>query len=71
MTNPTQPMPEELEQRLDDIVDGGAAPPETAGGEHVATNPNDTEAEHEELAVADADHKQDPGQQFAGGQSGG
>lgn len=70
MTNQTQPMPEELEERLDDIVDGGAAPPAADDG-YVATNPNDTEAEHEEMVVADADHKQEPGQQFAGGQSGG
>ena len=71
MTNQTQPMPEELSERLDDIVDGGAEPPATEGGEHVATDPNDTEAEHEEMAVADAEHKQEPGQQSGGGQSGG
>ena len=71
MTNQTQPMPEELENRLDDIVEGGAEPPAAAGGEEVSTNPNETSAEHEPMAIADADHKQEPGQQFAGGQSGG
>ena len=71
MTNPTEPMPEELEERLDEIVAGGAEPPAPAGGESVATNPDEAGAEHEPLAVADAEHKQEPGRQFAGGQSGG
>ncbi|MGI8684098.1 MAG: hypothetical protein ACR2MO_03185 [Acidimicrobiales bacterium] len=66
MTNPTQPMPEDLEEHLDDLVAGGAEPPEAAGGEPISTDPNEAEAEHEPMAVADADHKQDPGQQAGG-----
>ncbi len=67
MTDKTQPMPDELEERLDDIVAGGAAPPEAAGGAPVSTNPSESEAEHEPMAVADADHQQEPGEQVGGG----
>lgn len=43
---------------------GGAGP-------DVSTNPDESEAEHEDMAIADADHKQDPGEQAGGGQHGG
>lgn len=41
------------------------------GGPNIATNPDETEAEHESMAIADSDHKQDPGEQAGGGQHGG
>ena len=71
MTDQANPRPQELEDRLDDLMENGPEQPAPAGGESVATNPNETEAEHEPLAVADAEHKQEPGQQTGGGQSGG
>ncbi|MFP5375283.1 MAG: hypothetical protein ACLGIO_00680 [Acidimicrobiia bacterium] len=42
-----------------------------SGGGYVSTNPNEAAAEHEPMAVADSDHKQDPGEQAGGGQHGG
>lgn len=38
---------------------------------YIGTNPNETAGEHESMAVADSEHKQEPGQQMGGGQSGG
>jgi len=66
MTDQTQPMPAELEDHLDDLMEGGATPPETVGGESVSTNPNEAEAEHESMAIADSDNEQDPGEQPSG-----
>ncbi len=42
-----------------------------SGGSGVSTNPNESEAEKEPMAVADAENKQDPGDQAGGGQHGG
>lgn len=67
MTDQSYPRPDELEGRLDDLMEGGAEPPDTAGGESVSTSPNEAEAEHEPLAVADAEHDQEPGEQVGGG----
>jgi hypothetical protein len=73
MTNPTQPMPEELEERLDDLMAGGAKPPDAATDDdtYLSTNPNEAEGEHEPLAVAESDHQNEPSEQQGGGQSGG
>ena len=68
-TDDTYPRPEELEERLDDIMEGGAESPES-GGTEVSTSPDDSSAEHESMAIADSD-SQDPGTQTGGGQSGG
>lgn len=40
-------------------------------GGYVSTNPNESDAEHESMAIADSAHKQDPGEQAGGGQHGG
>ncbi len=65
-----KPRPAELEDKLDDITESGST--ESGGGEgaSVSTNPN-SPAEREGMAVADAQHKQDPGEQAGGGQAGG
>ena len=42
-----------------------------AGGSGVSTNPNESEAEHESMAIADSEHQQEPGEQAGGGQAGG
>lgn len=42
----------------------------SAGG-YVSTNPNEAGGEHESMAIADAEHQQDPGEQAGGGQHGG
>ena len=52
----------------DEAVTGTAAG--KAGG-YVSTNPNESDAEHESMAIADSDHEQDPGGQAGGGQHGG
>ncbi len=57
-----------MSSQEDEAVKGTAA---GSGGSGVSTNPNESEAEHEPLAVADAEHKQDPGEQAGGGQHGG
>ena len=62
----THPRPQELEDRLDEIVASGPDPSAPEGGSHVSTNPNDTPAEHESMAIADSDHDQDPGSQPGG-----
>ena len=62
------PRPDELEDRLDDIMEGGAKPPD-GGGSGVSTEPDESSAEHESMAVADSDHDQDPGREQAGGGS--
>lgn len=67
-TDDTQERPAELEEHLDNLMEGGAEPP-TGSGSGVSTNPNDTPAEHEPLAVADSDHDQDPGRDQAGAPS--
>lgn len=64
------PRPAELEDKLDEITSTPADPPPNSGTE-VHLNPNETPAEHEPMAIADADHKQEPSEQFAGGQQGG
>lgn len=69
-THDTNPRPEELEERLDGIMEGEAEPPDDAGAE-VATSPDESSAEHQDMAIADAEHKQDPGDQAGGGQHGG
>lgn len=66
----THPRPEELEKRLDDIMEGEADPPDNAGAE-IATSPNESSAEHQDVAIAGAEHKQDPSTQTGGGQHGG
>lgn len=43
----------------------------SGGGPDVSTNPNESEAEHESMAIAEGEHKQDPGEQAGGGQHGG
>lgn len=57
-----------MSSQEDEAVKGTAA---GSGGSGVSTNPNESEAEHEPMAVADAEHKQDPGEQAGGGQHGG
>jgi hypothetical protein len=52
-------------------TDAGSAGGSSEGGSGVATNPNEAAGEHEEMAIADAEHKQDPGEQAGGGQHGG
>lgn len=42
-----------------------------SSGGYVSTNPNEAEGEHESMAIADAEHQQDPGEQAGGGQHGG
>ena len=42
----------------------------SAGG-YVSTNPNESDAEHESMAIADSDSQQDPGETLGGGQMGG
>lgn len=42
----------------------------SAGG-YVSTNPNESDGEHESMAIADSDSQQDPGEQAGGGQHGG
>ena len=70
VSNDDYPRPAELEDRLDDISESGTADSGGGQGASVSTNPN-SEAEREEMAVADAPNKQDPGQQAGGGQFGG
>ena len=67
----THPRPAELEDRLDEITERGPDPAAPPGGSHVSTNPNDTPAEHEPMAIADSDHQNEPGEQMGGGQTGG
>lgn len=57
--------PQALEDHLEDLREGGAESP-VAGGSSVSTNPNESEAEHEPLAVAESNHDQDPGRDQAG-----
>lgn len=52
----------------DEAVTGTAAG--SAGG-YVSTNPNEADAEHESMAIADSDHRNEPSGQQGGGQSGG
>lgn len=66
MTDDAYPRPAELEDHLDDLMEGGAEPPEGSGSP-VSTNPNESAAEHEELSVAEADHQNEPGEQTGGG----
>lgn len=65
-TDDANPRPDELEDRLDDLMAGGAEAPE-GGGAAVSTNPDETEAEHDSMAIADSDHEQDPGRDAGGG----
>lgn len=67
-TDDEYPRPSELEDRLDTLMEGGAEPPE-GGGVGVSTTPNEAEAEHEPMAIADSDHEKDPGRAQAGGAS--
>ena len=52
-------------------TDAGSAGSSDEGGSGVSTNPNESGAEHESMAIADSDSQQDPGEQAGGGQHGG
>lgn len=67
----THPRPAELEDRLDEIIESGPDENAPPGGTQLGTNPNETAAEHEPMAIADADHQNEPGEQMGGGQTGG
>ena len=67
----THPRPAELEDRLDEIVESGPDENAPPGGTELGTNPNETEAEHEPMIIADAEHQNEPGEQMGGGQTGG
>lgn len=64
-----KPRPAELTDKLDDIM---STPPEHTGVEQrpLSTSPNN-EAEAQEGAIAPQERQQEPGEAFAGGQSGG
>lgn len=69
-TEDDNPRPTELKERLDEITSTPADPPQGAGAD-VHTNPNETPAEHESMAIADSNHQNEPGEQMGGGQTGG
>ena len=52
-------------------TDAGSAGGSSEGGSGVSTNPNEAAGEHEDMAVADSDSQEDPGETMGGGQSGG
>lgn len=66
MTDQANTRPQELVDRLDGLMDGDATPPEPAGRGGVSTNPNESAAEHEPMAIADSDHTQEPSEQAGG-----